>query len=80
MAGRRVHLTLHPLRPPWELHAAPSPPHAGDSTACRPPLANEANGSFHPAHTEAAHRLCSFSGLLRQTNYRRGLAFALSLS
>lgn len=54
--------------------------HADDSTACRAPLANEAYGSLHPAHTEAAHRLCSFSGLLCQINYRRGLAFALGLS
>ncbi|KAF3814833.1 hypothetical protein GH733_017109, partial [Mirounga leonina] len=54
--------------------------HADDSTARRAPLANEACGSLHPAHTEAAHRLCSFSGLLCQINYRRGLAFALGLS
>ncbi|KAF5925925.1 hypothetical protein HPG69_000416 [Diceros bicornis minor] len=31
--------------------------HADGSTACRAPPADEANGSFRPAHTEAAHWL-----------------------
>lgn len=69
-----------PPAPTSGIACGTSTPHADDSTACRAPLANEANGSLHPAHTEAAHRLCSFSGLRCQTNYRRGLAFALSLS